>query len=88
MSAPALNLSTWDHSLFEDLQHLLARVASQPTTSLVRRLRQKLDEALPWMLTLTAVPGPSEADKQSLQKGAFISSIKEHIAEYPHSKVQ
>lgn len=62
-----LPLIQWDHSLFDELQYLLARVASQPTTSLVRRLYARLDEARPWFLALGTLPGPSEADKQATE---------------------
>lgn len=59
-----LPLAQWDPSLFIDLQHLLALVATQPTVSLVRRLNQRLDEARPWILALTALPLPNEEDKK------------------------
>ncbi|RSH80248.1 uncharacterized protein EHS24_008821 [Apiotrichum porosum] len=59
-----LPLAQWDPSLFTELQTLLALVATQPTTSLVRRLFTKLDEARPWILALTALPTPNEEDKK------------------------
>jgi nuclear pore complex protein Nup205 len=64
-----LPLIEWDHSLFEDLQQLLARVVSRPTTSLLRRLHARLDEARPWLLALTQLPGPSEEDRENVEKG-------------------
>ncbi|ORY22986.1 nucleoporin Nup186/Nup192/Nup205 [Naematelia encephala] len=64
----SLPLAQWDHSLFEDLQHLLARVTSRPTTSAIRRLHLKLEEARPWLLALTSLPGPNEQDKQDVEK--------------------
>ncbi|KAI9632114.1 nucleoporin Nup186/Nup192/Nup205 [Dioszegia hungarica] len=66
---PASPMADWDHTLFADLQHLLGRVVAQPTTSTLRRLFQKLDEARPWLVCLTNIPGPSEADKQRIEKG-------------------
>nr|XP_018266519.1 nuclear pore complex protein Nup205 [Kwoniella dejecticola CBS 10117]OBR88677.1 nuclear pore complex protein Nup205 [Kwoniella dejecticola CBS 10117] len=65
MSAP---LAEWDSSLFSDLQHLLGRVVTQPTTSTLRKLYGKLEEAQPWLLNLTQLPGPNDADKQYIEK--------------------
>ena len=58
-----LPLSSWDHSLFNRLQHLLSRVTAQPTTSTLRKLFASLEEAQPWLLALTQLPGPSEEDR-------------------------
>ncbi|WWC66972.1 uncharacterized protein I206_100879 [Kwoniella pini CBS 10737] len=63
-----LPLAEWDSSLFSDLQHLLGRVVSQPTTSTLRKLYGKLEEAQPWLLNLTRLPGPNDADKQYIEK--------------------
>jgi hypothetical protein len=67
MDSAALPLGDWDHSLFGELQHLLARINSQPTTSTLRRLYAQLDEAKPWLLGLTHLPGPSDLDKQVVE---------------------
>lgn len=64
----AVPLVNWDHSLFEELQHLLARVATQPTTSTIRRLYAKLEDAQPWLLSLTQLPRPNEEDKKAVEK--------------------
>ncbi|WWC85669.1 uncharacterized protein L201_000535 [Kwoniella dendrophila CBS 6074] len=64
----SLPLAEWDASLFSDLQHLLGRVISQPTTSTLRRLYAKLEEAQPWLLNLTLLPGQNDADKQYIEK--------------------
>lgn len=69
-----LPLAQWDPSLFTELQHLLALVASQPTTSLVRRLFASLDTARPWILALTALPGPNEADKKAIAESPITTS--------------
>ncbi|WRT63517.1 uncharacterized protein IL334_000422 [Kwoniella shivajii] len=66
MSLPPL--TEWDASLFSDLQNLLRRVVHQPTTSTLRKLHAKLQDAQPWILNLTQLPGPSDADKQYLDK--------------------
>lgn len=58
-----LPLTQWDPTLFSDLQKLLALIASQPTTSLLRQFYSKLDTARPWILALTALPLPNEEDK-------------------------
>jgi nuclear pore complex protein Nup205 len=68
-----LPLAQWDPSLFTDLQNLLALVATQPTTSLVRRLNQKLDEARPWILALTALPLPNDEDKKIIASSPISS---------------
>lgn len=59
-----LPLAQWDPSLFTELQHLLALIASRPSTSVIRRFFAKLDDARPWILTLTALPQPNDEDKQ------------------------
>ncbi|WVQ93947.1 hypothetical protein IAU59_001025 [Kwoniella sp. CBS 9459] len=64
----SLPIVEWDASLFSDLQYLLTRVLSQPTTSTLRKLYGKLEEAQPWLLNLTQLPGPSDADKQHIEK--------------------
>lgn len=69
-----LPLSQWDPSLFTELQQLLALVASQPTTSLVRRLFAALDTARPWILALTALPGPNEQDKKAIADSPITTS--------------
>ncbi|WWD22817.1 hypothetical protein CI109_107311 [Kwoniella shandongensis] len=66
MSAP--HLAEWDASLFSDLQHLLGRIVIQPTTSTLRKLFAKLDEAQPWLLNLSQMPGPNDVDKQYIEK--------------------
>ncbi|KAK6905036.1 hypothetical protein I203_105855 [Kwoniella mangroviensis CBS 8507] len=66
MSSPPL--VEWDSSLFSDLQHLLGRVITQPTTSTLRKLYGKLEEAQPWLLHLTQLPGQNDADKQYIEK--------------------
>lgn len=68
-----LPLTQWDPSLFADLQKLLALVASQPTTSLLRRFYSKLDDARPWILALTALPGPNEEDKKIIANSPISS---------------
>lgn len=77
----SLPLAKWDHALFDELQHILARVASQPTTSLIRRLYSKLEEAQPWILALTSLPGPSDADRQSVEKGRL--KEERSVADFP-----
>ncbi|WVW81644.1 hypothetical protein I302_103639 [Kwoniella bestiolae CBS 10118] len=66
MSSPPL--AEWDSSLFSDLQHLLGRVITQPTTSTLRKLYGKLEEAQPWLLNLTQLPAQNDADKQHIEK--------------------
>ncbi|EIW73176.1 hypothetical protein M231_07444 [Tremella mesenterica] len=65
MSLPLVN---WDHALFTDLQHLLSRVLSSPSTSVIRQLYSKLEQAQPWILALTSLPPPSEEAKQAVEK--------------------
>lgn len=59
-----LPLAQWDPSLFTELLHLLALIASRPSTSVIRRFFAKLDDARPWILALTALPTPNDEDKQ------------------------
>ncbi len=77
----SLPLAEWDYSLFDDLQQLLARVVTQPTTSLIRRLDQKLDQAQPWLLALTQLPGPTDQAKQNVENSEWCYRIKELEAE-------
>ncbi|OCF43796.1 nuclear pore complex protein Nup205 [Kwoniella heveanensis CBS 569] len=78
----SLPIAEWDASLFSDLQHLLTRVLSQPTTSTLRKLYGKLEEAQPWLLNLTQLPGPSDADKQHIEKNPIqlSSGTTVHVA--------
>jgi nuclear pore complex protein Nup205 len=64
-----LPLLEWDHSLFGELFTLLGRVATQPVNPPIRRLQTRLEDAKPWLLALTNIPGPSEADKAAIDKG-------------------
>ena len=70
-SSPAMPLQVeqFDHALFEDLQHLLTRISTQPTTSTIRKFSAKLEDAVPWILSLTQLPGPNEEDRQALERG-------------------
>jgi nuclear pore complex protein Nup205 len=67
MSSPPL--IEWDHGLFGELFTLLGRVATQPVNPPIRRLQTRLEDAKPWLLALTNVPGPNEADKAVVDKG-------------------
>ncbi|KAK4687817.1 hypothetical protein P7C73_g2307, partial [Tremellales sp. Uapishka_1] len=67
----ALPLQQWDHTLFPALQQLLARATAQPTTSLLRKLEVKLQEAQPWLLTLTQLPGPNDNDKRYIETNSI-----------------
>ena len=71
-----LLLTDWDHSLFEELQQILPQVIARPTTSLIRRLYARLDQARPWLLGLTQLPGPSDQDRQNVEKGDFVSPVR------------
>ncbi len=66
-------LSKWDHTLFLKLQNLLERVLSQPTTSTLRKLHTSLEDAKPWLLTLTAYPAPNNEDQQLIEKSESLS---------------
>ncbi|WVR03296.1 hypothetical protein IAU60_000287 [Kwoniella sp. DSM 27419] len=79
MSLSSLPLAEWDASLFADLQHLLGRVLTQPTTSTLRKLYGKLNEAQPWLLKLTQLPGQSDADKQYIEKNPIKSPSGESV---------
>ena len=65
----ALPVEAWDPELFQDLQQLLTRISTQPTTSTIRRFAAKLDDASPWITSLTHFPGPNDAEKQALERG-------------------
>ena len=65
----ALLVEAWDPELFQDLQQLLTRISTQPTTSTIRRFAARLDDASPWITSLTHLPGPNEAEKQALERG-------------------
>ncbi|KAL7420503.1 hypothetical protein Q5752_004453 [Cryptotrichosporon argae] len=68
-----LPLSRFSPSLFADLHHLLARLAARPTTSALRRLYAKLDEASPWLLALTALPAQNDEDKKLVTSNTITS---------------
>ena len=67
-----LPLVEWDHNLFGELFTLLSRVAAQPANPPLRRLQARLEDAKPWLLALTNVPGPSEQDKNAVEKGEYM----------------
>ncbi|KAL1406935.1 hypothetical protein Q8F55_006347 [Vanrija albida] len=69
-----LPLAQWDPSLFTELQQLLSLVATQPSTSLVRRLYQKLEVARPWILALSALPAPNNEDKEAIANSPVTNS--------------
>ncbi|KLT41649.1 hypothetical protein CC85DRAFT_296954 [Cutaneotrichosporon oleaginosum] len=69
-----LPLAQWDPSLFTELLHLLTLVASRPSTSVLRRFFDKLDEARPWILALTALPSPNNEDKEFIGKRSISTS--------------
>ncbi|ORX34973.1 nucleoporin Nup186/Nup192/Nup205 [Kockovaella imperatae] len=58
----------FEHDLFEKLENLLTRISTQPTTSTIRRFSAQLEDAAPWISSLTRLPEPSEEDRQSLKK--------------------
>lgn len=64
-----LPLVEWDHSLFSELFTLLGRVATQPVNPPLRRLQARLEDAKPWLLALTNVTGPNDADKNAVANG-------------------
>ena len=71
-----LPIDEWDPELFVELETLLLRVSSPQTTrSTVQRLFQQLDKAVPWLLTLTQLPSPSDSDKQDTQKSEVMPAI-------------
>lgn len=59
----------WDHELFGELFTLLSRVATQAVNPPLRRLQTRLEDAKPWLLALTNLPGPNEQDKNAVEKG-------------------
>lgn len=64
-----LPLVEWDHDLFGELFTLLSRVATQAVNPPLRRLQTRLDDAKPWLLALSNLPGPNEQDKSTVEKG-------------------
>ena len=66
-----LPLAEWDHALFGELFTLLGRVATQPVNPPLRRLQARLEDAKPWLLALTNVPCPNDADKNTVTNGAY-----------------
>lgn len=66
-----LALVEWDHAFFGELFTLLGRVATQPVNPPLRRLQARLEDAKPWLLALTNVPGPNDADKNTITNGAY-----------------
>jgi hypothetical protein len=64
-----LPLVEWDHALFSELFTLLGRVATQPVNPPLRRLQARLEDAKPWLLALTNVTGPNDADKNAVANG-------------------
>lgn len=64
-----LSLVEWDHDLFGELFTLLSRTAAQPVNSPLRRLQARLEDAKPWLLALTNLPGPNDQDKNAVEKG-------------------
>ena len=73
----ALPVEAWDPELFQDLQQLLTRISTQPTTSTIRRFAARLDDASPWITSLTHFPGPNEAERQALEQGTSLLSHKQ-----------
>ncbi|WVN87077.1 uncharacterized protein L203_102253 [Cryptococcus depauperatus CBS 7841] len=63
-----LPIADWNFNQFADLQYLLTRVLTQPTTTSLRKLYQQLEETKPWLLNLTLLPAPNEKDKQEIEK--------------------
>ncbi|KAK8844631.1 hypothetical protein IAR55_006478 [Kwoniella newhampshirensis] len=80
MSVP--HLVDWDASLFNDLQHLLGRIVTQPTTSTLRKLFAKLDEARPWLLNLAQLPQPNDVDKRYIEKMVALQAEEQRF-QYP-----
>lgn len=74
----ALPIQQWDPDQFSDLQHILARVLTQPTTSSLRKLHAALVQARPWLLNLTALPGVNDKDKQFVEHSKTIYMLS-HI---------
>ena len=64
----SLPVERWDPDSFKILEQLLLRVSTQPTTSSLRRLLEGIEDVSPWLLSLTQMPSPSEADKQETEK--------------------
>lgn len=69
-------LVEWDHALFSDLFTLLGRVAAQPVNPPLRRLQARLEDAKPWLLALTNVTGPNDADKTVVTNGELMRSVR------------
>lgn len=63
----SLPVQFWDPDTFKVLEQLLARVSTQPTTSSLRRLLDLIEDASPWLLSLTQLPTPSESDKRETE---------------------
>ena len=59
-------MDQWDPDLFDDLEQLLVRLVSQPTTSTIRRFYVQLDRAVPWITSLTQFPPPTDQEKATL----------------------
>lgn len=64
-----LPVDQWDPETFKYLENLLGRYADQPKTSTLRQLVAGIDSVFPWLLSLTRLPKPSEADKAKTLKG-------------------
>lgn len=76
-----LPIQQWDPDQFSDLQHILARVLTQPTTSSLRKLYATLEQARPWLLNLTALPGSNDKDKEFVEKSESILHSQSHWTE-------
>lgn len=76
-----LPIQQWDPDQFSDLQHILARVLTQPTTSSLRKLYATLEQARPWLLNLTALPGVNDKDRQFVEKSESLLRAQSHWSE-------
>lgn len=86
-----LPLVEWDHALFSELFTLLGRVATQPVNPPLRRLQARLEDAKPWLLALTNVTSPNDADKNAVANGklSFLDKYKwSQLISRPHRPTQ